>query len=59
MIVQLIYDMFRLESHVVSDTYSGEKFGKGVYYRLVYGTKDEEEEEECEIFLVFEEKLLN
>ncbi len=57
-IVQLIYDMFRLESHVVSDTYSGEKFGKGVYYRLVYGTKDEEEEEECEIFLVFEEKLL-
>ena len=30
-IVQLVYDMFRLESHVVSDTYSGEKFGRGLY----------------------------
>ena len=55
-IVQLIFDMFQLESHVISDTYSGEKFGKGVYYRLVYSRKDQEEE--CEIFLVFEEKLL-
>ena len=55
-IIQLIYDMFRLESHVVSDIYGGEKFGKGVYYRLVYGK--EQEEEKCEIFLVFEDRLL-
>ncbi len=54
-IIQLVYDMFHLESHVVSETYSGEKFGKGVYYRLVYGAG---QEERCEIFLVFEEKLL-
>ncbi len=55
-ILQLVYDMFRLESHVVSDTYSGEKFGRGLYCRLVYGT--EQEEEDREIFLAFEEKLL-
>ncbi|MCI8836150.1 MAG: response regulator [Ruminococcus sp.] len=54
-IIQLIYDMFQLESHVVSESYGGEKFGKGVYYRLVYAT---EQEETWEIFLVFEEKLL-
>ncbi len=59
-ILQLLYDMFKLESHIISETYSGEKFGKGVYYRLVYsaGEKDSEEEKECEIILVFEEKLL-
>lgn len=54
-IIQLIYDMFHLESHLVSASYGGEKFGKGVYYRLVYGT---EEDKKWEIILVFEEKLL-
>ncbi len=55
-IVQLVYDMFRLESRVLSDGYSGEKFGRGIYCRLVYGM--EQEEENSEIFLAFEEKLL-
>ncbi len=55
-IVQLIFDMFRLESQVISDAYSGEKFGRGVYYRLVYGTGRDEKRQE--IILVFEEKLL-
>ncbi len=54
-IIQLVYDMFQLESHLVSASYGGEKFGKGVYYRLVYGTK---QDEKWEIILVFEEKLL-
>lgn len=54
-IIQLLYDMFQLESRVVSESYSGEKFGKGVYYRLVYGTK---QEKKWEIILIFEEKLL-
>lgn len=53
-IIQLLYDMFRLESRVISDHYGGEKFGNGIYYRLVYGNS----EEEWEIFLVFEERLL-
>ena len=54
-IIQLIYDMFQLESHLISASYGGEKFGKSVYYRLVYGAK---EDEKWEIILVFEEKLL-
>lgn len=55
-IVQLVYDMFHLESHVISETYGGEKFGRGIYYRLVYGM--DQAEEKCEVLLVFEEKLL-
>lgn len=55
-IIQLIFDMFHLESQAISDTYGGEKFGRGVYYRLVYGA--EEEEKRQEIILVFEEQLL-
>lgn len=55
-IIQLIFNMFHLESQVVSDTYGGEKFGRGVYYRLVYGSPGQEELQE--IILVFEESLL-
>ena len=55
-IVQLVFDMFHLESQLVSDAYGGEKFGKGVYYRLVYGTPKDDLKQE--IILVFEEKLL-
>lgn len=55
-IIQLLFDMFRLESRVISDAYGGEKFGKGVYYRLVYGGKKESQRQE--VVLVFEEKLL-
>lgn len=55
-IIQLEYDLFQLESHVISDTYGGEKFGRGIYYRLVYGA--DQREEKCEVFLVFEERLL-
>lgn len=55
-IVQLVFDMFRLESQAISESYAGEKFGRGVYYRLVYGAR--QEEKRLEVILVFEEKLL-
>ncbi len=54
-IIQLVNDMFQLDSRVVSENYGGEKFGKGIYYRLRYAT---EKKEIWEIILVFEEKLL-
>lgn len=54
-IIELLYEMFRLKAHLISESYGGEKFGKGVYYRLVYGSK---EGKTWEIFLVFEERLL-
>ena len=55
-IIQLVFDMFRLESQAVSDAYGGERFGRGVYYRLVYSKGREERAQE--VILVFEEKLL-
>lgn len=55
-VIQLIFDMFHLESQIISDAYGGEKFGKGVYYRMVYGAGDEGDKQE--IILVFEEQLL-
>ena len=55
-IVQLVFDMFQLESQAISEAYGGEKFGRGVYYRLVYGTQGDEKRQE--VILVFEEKLL-
>ncbi|MCI8464263.1 MAG: response regulator [Lachnospiraceae bacterium] len=55
-ITKLLYDMFQLKSQVISEAYGGERFGKGVYYRLVYGR--EEDDKKWEIILVFEEKIL-
>ena len=34
-IKELVFDMFHLESQLISDAYSGEKFGSGIYQRLV------------------------
>ncbi len=55
-ITQLVFDMFHLESQMISDVYGGERFGNGFYYRLVYGTRQDEKRQE--ILLVLEEKLL-
>ncbi|MCI8275835.1 MAG: response regulator [Lachnospiraceae bacterium] len=53
---KMLYDMFQLKAQVISEAYGGERFGKGVYYRLIYGR--EPDEKKWEIILVFEEKLL-
>jgi len=54
-IIQLLYDMFRLEPQVISEHYGGEKFGNGIYYRLVYAS---EQGKEWEMILIFEEELI-
>lgn len=54
-IMQLMSDMFQLKPKVVSECYGGEKFGDGIYYRMIYGEKGKER---WEIILVFEEKLI-
>ncbi len=54
-IIELIYDLFRLKARVISEYYRGEKFGKGIYYRLVYAAN---EKEKWEFILIFEEKLI-
>lgn len=54
-IIQLLDDLFRLKSRLISESYGGEKFGNGIYYRLVYSA---EYGKRWETLLVFEEKLL-
>lgn len=54
-ITGLLHSMFQLDSRLVSDCYGGEKFGDGIYYRLIYSTKDKKR---WEFVLVFEEKLI-
>ena len=54
-IIQLLQDMFQLDAQVVSNCYGGEKFGKGIYYRLAYSAG---KREKWEFILIFEEKLI-
>lgn len=54
-IIQLLRDLFQVETRVLSECYGGEKFGQGIYYRLVYG---DEKEDKWEIILILEEKLI-
>ncbi|MCI8821705.1 MAG: response regulator [Lachnospiraceae bacterium] len=55
-IMELLHQMFRLNARVISEAYGGERFGNGIYYRLVYGRK--QDGKKWEIILVFEEKIL-
>lgn len=54
-ILQQVYDMFQLDAKVLSESYSGEKFGRGIYYRITYVN---ENKKKFETILVFEETLL-
>ena len=54
-IISLLHSMFQLDSRLISDCYGGEKFGDGIYYRLIYSTA---EKKKLEIFLIFEEQLI-
>lgn len=53
---QQMFNFFRVETHLISESYGAEKFGSGIYYRLVYGTKNSEEK--LEVLLVFEERTV-
>jgi len=54
-IVSQLHSMFLLNPQLISNCYGGEKFGNGIYYRLIYRTR---EKKRWEFFLVFEEKLI-
>ena len=54
-VIQLLYDLFRLNARIISESDGGEKFGNGIYYRLVYGSP---KGDRWEVFMVFEERLL-
>lgn len=55
-ILDLLQNMFHLKAQVISNTYDGERFGQGVYYRLVYGRA--QDDKKWEILLVFEDSIL-
>lgn len=53
-IIELLYDLFQMNAHMVSGHYGGERFGKGIYYRLAYDS----EQGGQEVFLVFEDRMI-
>ncbi len=53
-IIELLYDVFRMDAHLVSEHYGGEKFGKGIYYRLAYDS----EQGGQEVYLIFEDRMV-
>ncbi len=55
LIIYLVKDMFQLDTRLISDRYSGERFGKGIYFRMIYMNA---KGEKWEIFTIHEEKLL-
>lgn len=54
-IASQLHNMFRLNPQIISNCYGGEKFGDGIYYRLIYKTT---QNKLWEFFLVFEEQLI-
>lgn len=54
-IIQLLFDMFHLEAHLISDTYDGEMFGNGIYCRFIFGIPNKKEK--MEIFIVVDEEM--
>ncbi len=54
-VIQIMREVFRLEAQVISENYGGEDFGKSMYYRLDYHSK---EGGKYQVFLVYEEQLL-
>ncbi|MCM1500996.1 MAG: response regulator [Clostridium sp.] len=54
-VIQIMREVFRLESQVISENYGGEDFGKSVYHRLDYRSRDGGK---YQVFLVYEEQLL-
>lgn len=53
---QLMYLILSVHPKMISDVYNGEKFGDGLYYRLVYRTNQTGKKQE--ILMAFEERLL-
>ena len=54
-ILNQLHGMFQLDSRLISNCYGGEKFGNGIYYRLIYNTEDNKN---WEFLLIFEEQLI-
>lgn len=58
-ILDYIRDMFSMKGKIVTRRYSGERFGKGVYYRLTYALEGQPDKTEDIVFVFEESTLLN
>lgn len=54
-VASLLHSMFQVDPRLLSDCYGGEKFGEGIYYRLIAVSG---EKKRWEFFLIFEEKFI-
>ena len=54
-VASLLHSMFQVDSYLLSDCYAGERFGEGIYYRLIAASK---ENKRWGFFLIFEEKFI-
>lgn len=54
-IVSQLHALFQLDPQMISNCYGGEKFGDGIYYRLIYKTR---EKKKWEFLLIFEERMI-
>lgn len=54
-VAQLVYKMFLIKSHMVSDTYTGEPLKNSMYYRLQYGSPSGQT---WEVVVTFEQRFL-
>lgn len=54
-IASLLHNVFQLDPRLISNCYGGEKFGEGIYYRLISRSKEHKRQE---FFLIFEEQLI-
>lgn len=54
-IIQIIQDLFHLESKIISEQYMGQDFGKVLCCRFIYRGEDKKK---WEVILIYEEKLL-
>ena len=54
-VTSLLHTMFQVDARLISDCYGGERFGNGIYYRLIAVSR---EKKQWEFFLIFEEKFI-
>ncbi len=55
LISHIVYELFALKTTTANRSYSGEYFGKSIYYRLIYSNK---KGEQIKILMILEEKIV-
>ncbi len=54
-IISLLHHMFHIHTQLISSYYGGEKFGDGIYYRIIYSNR---QAKKLEFYFIFEEQMI-